>query len=363
MNQAQTRHLSPPPPPPPLSLFSLKTSSSLFSSGSCRAISRSRIDDGSESGGKETGRFSWFMNDNGGRVVSMRYAPSSLVVDSETSGFVGVLEGAFEVEERGDFGVIKAEGVELFTPRGRPVRKKRWRRRWRRVLVVVWRWTEMKSGLLRPQSSYCQFSEGPEEAKYSCKEEVHEYYYSLPRAKNYMKTANLPFPVKSILWVRTGCLPGWTHEYDEMISSERKLRPWLLTSKSNMTYHERNLPGLCPLNALEVTRLLKALGAPKNARIYWAGGNPMGGKEALLPLIGEFPNLYNKEDLALPGELEPFANKASFMSAIDYLVAENSDVFMPSHGGNMGHVLQGHRAYAGHKKYIKQKTHAPLLPK
>ncbi|KAI8545766.1 hypothetical protein RHMOL_Rhmol07G0064000 [Rhododendron molle] len=154
------------------------------------------------------------------------------------------------------------------------------------------------------------------------------------------------------VWVRTGCLPGWTHEYDEMISNERKLRPWLLTSKSNMTYHERKLAGLCPLNALEVTRLLKALGAPKNARIYWAGGNPLGGKEALLPLIGEFPNLYNKEDLALPGELEPFANKASFMAAIDYIVAENSDVFMPSHGGNMGHALQGHRAYAGHKKYI-----------
>lgn len=56
------------------------------------------------------------------------------------------------------------------------------------------------------------------------------------------------------VWVRTGCLPGWTHEYDEMISSERKLRPWLLTSKSNMTYHERKLAGLCPLNALEVTR-------------------------------------------------------------------------------------------------------------
>ncbi|KAM1577596.1 hypothetical protein ACFX12_039729 [Malus domestica] len=40
------------------------------------------------------------------------------------------------------------------------------------------------------------------------------------------------------------------------------------------------------------------------------------------------------------------------MAAIDYVVSENSDVFMPSHGGNMGHVMQGHRAYAGHKKYI-----------
>lgn len=67
----------------------------------------------------------------------------------------------------------------------------------------------------------------------------------------------------------------------------------------------------------------------------------MGGKEALRPLITEFPHFYNKEDLASsPGELEPFSKKASFMAAIDYIVSENSDVFMPSHGGNMGHALQ-----------------------
>ncbi|KAL3537335.1 hypothetical protein ACH5RR_000701 [Cinchona calisaya] len=154
------------------------------------------------------------------------------------------------------------------------------------------------------------------------------------------------------VWVRTGCLPGLSHEYDEIINNERKQRPELLTSRSNMTYHERKLAGLCPLNALEVARLLKALGAPKTARIFWAGGSPLGGKEALQPLTREFPHFYNKEDLALPGELEPFEKKASLMAAIDYIVSENSDVFMPSHGGNMGHAIQGHRAYAGHKKTI-----------
>ncbi|XP_043690876.1 O-fucosyltransferase 20-like [Telopea speciosissima] len=154
------------------------------------------------------------------------------------------------------------------------------------------------------------------------------------------------------VWVRTGCLPGLSREYDEIIRNERKLRPELLTARSNMTYHDRKLAGLCPLNALEVTRLLKALEAPRNATIYWAGGLPLGGREALLPLIREFPHFYNKNDLALPGELEPFANRASLLAAIDYIVSENSDVFMPSHGGNMGHAIQGHRAYAGHKKYI-----------
>ncbi|MED6185664.1 O-fucosyltransferase 20 [Stylosanthes scabra] len=154
------------------------------------------------------------------------------------------------------------------------------------------------------------------------------------------------------VWVRTGCLPGLSPKYDEIVNNERIQRPKLLTARSNMTYHERKLAGLCPLNAVEVTRLLKALGAPKNARIYWAGGEPLGGKEALYPLINEFRHFYSKTDLALPGEIEPFKNKASLMAAIDYIVCEKSDVFMPSHGGNMGHAIQGHRAYAGHKKYI-----------
>ncbi|KAK8497934.1 hypothetical protein V6N12_057110 [Hibiscus sabdariffa] len=158
--------------------------------------------------------------------------------------------------------------------------------------------------------------------------------------------------IEKDVWVRTGCLPGLSKEYDEIILNERRRHPELLTARSNMTYHERKLAGLCPLNAFEVTRLLKALGAPRSTRIYWAGGEPLGGKEALSPLTGEFPHFYNKEDLALPGELEPFAHKASFMAAIDYIVSAESDVFMPSHGGNMGHAIQGHRAYAGHKKYI-----------
>ncbi|XP_050210486.1 O-fucosyltransferase 20-like [Mercurialis annua] len=154
------------------------------------------------------------------------------------------------------------------------------------------------------------------------------------------------------VWVRTGCLPGLSPEYDEMINNERKRRPELLTGRSNMTYHERKLAGLCPLNAVDVTRLLKALGAPSDARIYWAGGEPLGGEEALAPLTKEFPYFFKKQDLALPGELEPFARRASVMAAIDFVVSEKSDVFMPSHGGNMGHAMQGQRAYAGHKKYI-----------
>lgn len=95
-----------------------------------------------------------------------------------------------------------------------------------------------------------------------------------------------------------------------------------------------------PTNVLNNFRLLKALGAPRDANIYWAGGIPFGGYEALLPLTKEFTNFYNKEDLSLPGELDQFAGKASLLAALDYVVCEKSDVFMPSHGGNMGHAIQ-----------------------
>ena len=89
-------------------------------------------------------------------------------------------------------------------------------------------------------------------------------------------------------------------------------------------------------------RLLRALGAPRDARIYWAGGEPLGGKEALRPLTSEFPHLYNKYDIAFPLELKPFAKRASIMAAIDYIVCKESDVFMASHGGNMGRAIQVH---------------------
>ncbi|KAK0578795.1 hypothetical protein LWI29_016371 [Acer saccharum] len=49
------------------------------------------------------------------------------------------------------------------------------------------------------------------------------------------------------------------------------------------------------------------------------------------------------------------------MAAIDYIISEKSDVFMPSHGRNMGHAIQGHWLYAGHKKYITP-TRRLMLP-
>ncbi|CAO2818070.1 unnamed protein product [Amaranthus hypochondriacus] len=155
------------------------------------------------------------------------------------------------------------------------------------------------------------------------------------------------------VWIRTGCQTGLGPQFDRMISEERSNRPEYLTGRLNMSYPQRRLAGLCPLNAFEVARLLKALGASRDARVYVAGGEPYGGSDALKPLIREYPNVFTKQNLATEGELLPFSNRSSALAALDYIVSLSSDVFLPSHGGNMGRAMQGHRAYSGHRKYIK----------
>nr|XP_016515044.1 PREDICTED: uncharacterized protein At1g04910-like [Nicotiana tabacum] len=155
------------------------------------------------------------------------------------------------------------------------------------------------------------------------------------------------------VWIRTGCLTCLGKQFDSIISRERESHPEYLTGKLNMTHAQRRLAGLCPLNASEMARFLKGLGAPSSARIYVAGGEPFGDAQAMQPLQKEFPNLVKKHTLARNGELTPYLEKSSILAAIDYIVSLSSDVFINSHGGNMGRTLEGHRAYVGHRKYIK----------
>ncbi|CAI9280505.1 unnamed protein product [Lactuca saligna] len=123
---------------------------------------------------------------------------------------------------------------------------------------------------------------------------------------------------------------------------------WLRTKEYNSIINKE--PGF--LNASEVARLLKELGAPKTARLYIANGEPFEDDEAILPLKAEFPNVVTKEMLARDGELDPYRNKTLILTAIDYIVSLSSDVFLPSFDGNMVRALQGHRAYVGHRKFI-----------
>nr|POE73929.1 hypothetical protein CFP56_59381 [Quercus suber] len=73
----------------------------------------------------------------------------------------------------------------------------------------------------------------------------------LLRSLNSRLTKDLPSDLQK-LKCKSPPLPfRFSKGSDEIVNNERKQRPELLTAKSKMTYHERKLAGLYPLNALE----------------------------------------------------------------------------------------------------------------
>ncbi|KAF7152888.1 hypothetical protein RHSIM_Rhsim01G0045100 [Rhododendron simsii] len=111
--------------------------------------------------------------------------------------------------------------------------------------------------------------------------------------------------------------------------------------------------GKCPLTPEEVGLMLRALGYGKDVHIYVASGEVYGGEETLAPLKVLFPNFYSKDTLAGKEELEPFAAFSSRMAALDFLVCDESDVFVTNNNGNMAKILAGRRRYNGHKPTIR----------
>uniref|UniRef100_A0A2N9FGW9 O-fucosyltransferase family protein n=1 Tax=Fagus sylvatica TaxID=28930 RepID=A0A2N9FGW9_FAGSY len=110
--------------------------------------------------------------------------------------------------------------------------------------------------------------------------------------------------------------------------------------------------GKCPLTPHEVGLMLRALGFANDTYLYVASGEIYGGEETLRPLRELFPNFYTKEMLANK-ELEPFLNFSSRLAAIDYIVCDESDVFVTNNNGNMAKILAGRRRYMGHKRTIR----------
>ncbi|GAV72839.1 O-FucT domain-containing protein [Cephalotus follicularis] len=110
--------------------------------------------------------------------------------------------------------------------------------------------------------------------------------------------------------------------------------------------------GKCPLTPHEVGLMLRALGFANDTYLYIASGEIYGGEGTLRPLRALFPNFYTKEMLANE-ELKPFLPFSSRLAAIDYIVCDESDVFVTNNNGNMAKILAGRRRYMGHKRTIR----------
>lgn len=104
---------------------------------------------------------------------------------------------------------------------------------------------------------------------------------------------------------------------------------------------ERNR-GKCVLTPHEVGLMLRALGFQNDSYLYVASGEIYGGNKTLQPLKDLFPNCHMKEQLA-GKELKPFLPFSSRLAAIDYMVCDDSDVFVTNNNGNMARILAGRR--------------------
>ncbi|XP_078163060.1 protein ROOT HAIR SPECIFIC 17-like [Carex rostrata] len=111
--------------------------------------------------------------------------------------------------------------------------------------------------------------------------------------------------------------------------------------------------GKCPLTPKEVALMLRALGFSDEVHLYVASGEVYGGNVTLAPLKALFPNIHSKETLLSRDELLQFEPFSSRMAALDFIVCDESDVFVTNNNGNMARMLAGRRRYFGHKRTIR----------
>lgn len=50
--------------------------------------------------------------------------------------------------------------------------------------------------------------------------------------------------------------------------------------------------------------------------------------------------------------MKGFTGHATKTAALDYIISVESDVFVPSHSGNMARAVEGHRRFLGHRRTI-----------
>lgn len=137
----------------------------------------------------------------------------------------------------------------------------------------------------------------------------------------------------------SGCYYGGGDEERTVLGALRKR--WKSLHASNPDKVRRH--GRCPLTPEEVGLMLRALGFGSDVHLYIASGEVYGGRETLAPLKALFPNLHSKETLASKYELEPFSSFSARMAALDFIVCDESDVFVTNNNGNMARILAGRR--------------------
>ncbi|GAB4832458.1 Rhamnogalacturonan I rhamnosyltransferase 1 [Ancistrocladus abbreviatus] len=148
----------------------------------------------------------------------------------------------------------------------------------------------------------------------------------------------------------SGCTQGCNEEEAEELTRMRYAYPWWKEKVIDSDIKRRE--GLCPLTPEETALTLRALDIDRNIQIYIASGEIYGGERRMASLAAAFPNLVRKETLLNPEDLRFFQNHSSQMAALDYLVALESDIFVPTYDGNMAKVVEGHRRFLGYKKTI-----------
>ncbi|XP_043715082.1 O-fucosyltransferase 16-like [Telopea speciosissima] len=147
----------------------------------------------------------------------------------------------------------------------------------------------------------------------------------------------------------SGCYYGGGEKERKELGAIR--RRWKTLHKNNPDKERRH--GRCPLTPEEVGLMLRALGFGSDVHIYVASGEIYGGEETLAPLKALFPNFHSKDTVASKDELAPFSAFSSRMAALDFIVCDESDIFVTNNNGNMARILAGRRRYFGHKRTIR----------
>ncbi|KAL4346282.1 hypothetical protein GQ457_17G002130 [Hibiscus cannabinus] len=146
----------------------------------------------------------------------------------------------------------------------------------------------------------------------------------------------------------SGCYYGGGDEERAKLGAIRKR--WKTLHMSDPETVRRK--GKCPLTPEEIGLMLRALGFGSDVHVYVASGEVYGGEESLAPLKALFPNFHSKRTLATK-ELAQFSSFSGRMAALDYIVCDESDVFVTNNNGNMARMLSGRRRYFGHKPTIR----------